>query len=138
MNFTDIFIKRPVLSIMVSIIILIAGLQAYSNLSVRQYPQSDTAIINIQTVYVGANAELIRGFITTPIERVIASVEGVEYVESKSTLGLSSIDAHLEINYDSIRAMSEINARINQVRGNLPPQAEIPTLTVSTPDARFA
>ena len=138
MNLTDIFIKRPVLSIMVSIIILIAGLQAYSNLSVRQYPQSDTAIINIQTVYVGANAELIRGFITTPIERVIASVEGVEYVESKSTLGLSSIDAHLEINYDSIRAMSEINARINQVRGNLPPQAEIPTLTVSTPDARFA
>jgi multidrug efflux pump len=138
MNFTDIFIKRPVLSIMVSIIILIAGLQAYSNLSVRQYPQSDTAIINVQTVYVGANAELIRGFITTPIERVIASVEGVEYVESKSTLGLSSIDVHLEINYDSIRAMSEINARINQVRGNLPPQAEIPTLTVSTPDARFA
>jgi len=138
MNFTDIFIKRPVLSIMVSIIILIAGLQAYSNLSVRQYPQSDTAIINVQTVYVGANAELIRGFITTPIERVIASVEGVEYVESKSTLGLSSIDVHLEINYDSIRAMSEINTRINQVRGNLPPQAEIPTLTVSTPDARFA
>ena len=138
MNFTDIFIKRPVLSIMVSIIILITGLQAYSNLSIRQYPQSDTAIINIQTVYVGANAELIRGFITTPIERVIASVEGVEYVESKSTLGLSSIDAHLEINYDSVRAMSEINTRINQVRGNLPPQAEIPTLTVSTPDARFA
>ena len=138
MNFTDIFIKRPVLSIIVSLIILIAGLQAYQNLSVRQYPQSDTAIINIQTVYVGANAELVRGFITTPIERVIASVEGVEYVESKSTQGLSTIDVHLELNYDSIRAMSEINTRINLVRGDLPSESEIPKLTVSTPDARFA
>ena len=138
MNFTDIFIKRPVLSIIVSLIILIAGLQAYQNLSVRQYPQSDTAIINIQTVYVGANAELVRGFITTPIERVIASVEGVKYVESKSTQGLSAIDVHLELNYDSIRAMSEINTRINLVRGDLPPEAEIPKLTVSSPDARFA
>ena len=138
MNFTDIFIQRPVLSIIVSLVILIAGLQAYQNLSVRQYPQSDTAIINIQTVYVGANAELVRGFITTPIERVIASVEGVKYVESKSTQGLSTIDVHLELNYDSIRAMSEINTRINLVRGDLPPESEIPKLTVSSPDARFA
>ncbi|MFT7561513.1 MAG: multidrug efflux pump [Flavobacteriales bacterium] len=135
---TDIFIKRPVLSIIVSVIILVAGIKAYSDLSIRKFPKSDSAVISVQTIYIGANAELVRGFITQPIERVIASVEGVNYIESQSAQGLSTINVFLELNYDPVRAVSEINSKINQVRSNLPPEAESPTLTVTSPDSQFA
>ena len=91
MKFTDLFIKRPVLAIVVSLVILIAGLQAIRSLSVRQYPRSDIAVVQVSTVYVGANADLVRGFITTPIERVIASADGIDYMESSSAQGLSTI-----------------------------------------------
>ena len=87
MKFTDLFIKRPVLAIVVNLVILIAGLQSIRALSVRQYPRSDIAVVKVTTVYVGANADLVRGFITTPLERVIASADGIDYMESSSAQG---------------------------------------------------
>lgn len=138
MKYTDIFIRRPVLSIVVSLLILILGVQAAFNLSVRQFPRSDVAVVTIQTVYVGANAELIRGFITTPIERSVASAEGIEYIESQSVMGMSTINVHLRLNYDPLKAMTEISAKVNQVRGDLPPEAEVPSITVATADSAFA
>src|SRR5205823_5754049 len=95
MKLTDLFVKRPVLAIVVNLVILIAGLQAIRSLSVRQYPRSDIAEVQVSTVYVGANADLVRGFITTPLERVIASADGIDYMESTSAQGLSTITVHL-------------------------------------------
>lgn len=138
MKFTDIFIKRPVLSIVVSILILLAGVQAMFNLTVRQYPESNSAVINITTVYVGASAELVQGFITTPIERAISSIDGVDYVDSQSALSLSTVNAVLKLNYDPVRAMSEITAKVNQIRGDLPTEAEIPALTITSPEDQVA
>jgi multidrug efflux pump len=138
MNFTDLFIKRPVVSIVVSILILIAGFQAATSLTVRQYPKSDVSVINIQTAYIGASAELVKGFITTPLERAVASAEGIDYVESTSSLGFSEIKVHLKLNFDPIRAMSEINAKVNAVRGELPPEAEVPALSIVSADSEFA
>lgn len=138
MKFTDIFIKRPVLAMVVSLLILIAGIQAVSSLSVRQYPRSDIAVITINTIYVGANAELIRGFITTPIERAIASADGIDYIESSSAMSLSTVNVHLRLNYDPLKAMTEISAKVNQVRGNLPPESEVPAITVASADSQFA
>lgn len=138
MKFTDIFIQRPVLALVVSLLILIAGIQAVSSLSVRQYPRSDIAVITINTVYVGANAELIRGFITAPIERAIASAGGIDYIESSSAMSLSSVKVHLHLNYDPLKAMTEITAKVNQVRGDLPPEAEVPSITVEAADSQFA
>ncbi|MGH1486709.1 MAG: efflux RND transporter permease subunit [Cellvibrionaceae bacterium] len=136
--FTDIFVQRPVLSIVVSLIIVIAGLQAANSLSVRQYPRSDNAVVTITTAYVGASAELVRGFITTPIEQAITGAEGIDYIESSSQLGISTIKARLELNYDPIKALSEINSKVNQVRSDLPPEAEVPTINVESADSQFA
>ncbi|WP_331346027.1 efflux RND transporter permease subunit [Cellvibrio sp. UBA7661] len=138
MKFTDIFIKRPVVSIVVSLLILILGIQAGSNLTVRQYPRSDISVIIINTVYVGANAELVRGFITTPIERAIASAGGIDYIESQSAMGMSTVTAHLRLNYDPLKAMTEISAKVNQVRGDLPPEAEVPAIRIEAADSQFA
>ena len=136
--FTDIFIRRPVLAMVVSIIIVIAGVQAMWNLSVRQYPRSENASIVIATVYVGASAELVRGFVTTPLERSISSADGIDYVESKSLLGLSLITARLKLNYDSTKALADITAKINQVRNELPPEAEVPSISIQSADSEFA
>lgn len=138
MKFTDIFIQRPVLAIVVSLLILILGIQAATNMSVRQYPRSDIAVISIDTVYVGANAELIRGFITAPLERAVASAEGIDYIASSSVMGMSSIKVHLRLNYDPLKAMTEISAKVNQERSNLPPEAEVPTIRVDSADSEFA
>src|SRR5215203_4121585 len=101
MTLTDLFIRRPVLAVVVNLVILIAGLQAVRSLSIRQYPRSDVAVINVTTAYVGANADLVRGFITTPLERVIASADGIDYMESSSSQGVSTILVHLNLNYDT-------------------------------------
>ena len=138
MKFTDIFIKKPVLAIVVSLLILLAGFQSMNNMTVRQYPRSDIAVIKITTVYVGANAELIRGFITTPIERAIASAGGIDYIESQSAMGVSTVIAHLHLNYDPLKAMTEISAKVNQVRGELPPESELPSIAVEAADSQFA
>ncbi len=138
MRFTDLFVKRPVLAIVVNLIILIAGLQSIRALSVRQYPRSDIAVVRVSTVYVGANADLVRGFITTPLERVIASADGIDYMESSSGQGLSAITVHLKLNYDTNAALTQIQAKVAQVRNNLPPEAEAPVIELETADNQFA
>jgi multidrug efflux pump len=138
MRFTDLFVKRPVLAIVVNLVILIAGLQAIRALSVRQYPRSDIAIVRVSTVYVGANADLVRGFITTPLERVVASADGIDYMESSSAQGLSTITVHLKLNYDTNAALTQIQAKVAQVRNNLPPEAEAPVIELETADNQFA
>src|SRR6266481_2272513 len=138
MKFTDIFVKRPVLAIVVNLVILIAGLQAIRSLSVRQYPRSDIAVVSVQTVYVGANADLVRGFITTPLERVIAAADGIDYMESTSAQGLSTINVHLKLNYDTNAALTQIQAKVAQVRNDLPPEAEAPIIDLQTADNQFA
>jgi multidrug efflux pump len=137
-RFTDLFVKRPVLAIVVSLVILIAGLQSIRSLSVRQYPRSDIAVVRVSTVYVGANADLVRGFITTPLERVIASADGIDYMESSSAQGLSTITVHLKLNYDTNAALTQIQAKVAQVRNDLPPEAEAPVIELETADTQFA
>ena len=138
MKFTDLFVKRPVLAIVVNLVILIAGIQSIRSLSVRQYPRSDIAVISVSTVYVGANADLVRGFVTTPIERVIASADGIDYMESTSAQGLSTILVHLKINYDTTAALTQVQAKVAQVRNDLPPDAQIPVIDLQTADTQFA
>jgi multidrug efflux pump len=138
MRFTDLFVKRPVLAIVVNLVILIAGLQSIRALSVRQYPRSDIAIVRVSTVYVGANADLVRGFITTPLERVIASADGIDYMESSSAQGLSTITVHLKLNYDTNAALTQVQAKVAQVRNDLPPEAEAPIIELETADNQFA
>jgi multidrug efflux pump len=138
MKFTDIFVKRPVLAIVVSLVIVIAGLQSIRSLSVRQYPRSDIAVVKVTTSYIGANADLVRGFITTPLERVIASADGIDYLESSSAQGLSTITVHLKLNYDTNAALTQIQAKVAQVRNDLPPEAEAPVIELETADTQFA
>src|SRR2546430_451843 len=138
MKITDLFIKRPVLAIVVNLVILIAGLQAIRSLSVRQYPRSDISEVQVSTVYVGANADLVRGFITTPLERVIASADGIDYMESSSAQGLSTITVHLKLNYDTNAALTQIQSKVAQVRNDLPPEAEAPVIDLQTADNQFA
>ena len=138
MKFTDLFIRRPVLAMVVNLVILIAGLQAIRTLSVRQYPRSDIAVVSVTTVYVGANADLVRGFITTPLERVIASADGIDYIESSSAQGVSTITVHLKLNYDTNAALTQIQAKVAQVRNDLPPEAQAPVIDLQTADNQFA
>jgi len=138
MKFTDLFVKRPVLAIVVNLVILIAGVQSIRALSVRQYPRSDIAVVTVTTAYVGANADLVRGFITTPLERVIASADGIDYMESSSAQGISTITVHLRLNYDTNAALTQIQAKVAQVRNQLPPEAEAPVIELETADTQFA
>jgi multidrug efflux pump len=138
MKITDLFIKRPVLAIVVNLVILIAGLYSIRSLVVRQYPRSDIAVIRVSTVYVGANADLVRGFISTPLERVIASADGIDYMESSSAQGVSIITVHLKLNYDTNAALTQIQAKVAQVRNDLPPEAEAPEIELETADNQFA
>jgi multidrug efflux pump len=138
MNITDIFIRRPVLAVVVSLVIIIAGVQAVFNLNVRQYPRSENASVTVTTAYIGANAELVRGFITTPLERAISAADGIDYIQSQSQQGLSTITARLELNTDAIKALSEISSKVDQVRGDLPTEAEVPIINIESADSRFA
>src|SRR2546429_9898408 len=138
MKFTDLFVKRPVLAIVVNIVILIAGLQAIRSLSVRQYPRSDIAVVQVTTVYTGANADLVRGFITTPLERGIASADGIDYMASSSAPGLSTITVHLKLNYDTNAALTQIQAKLAQGRNDLPPESQAPVIGLQTAANQFA
>lgn len=135
---TDIFIKRPILALSINLLLLIGGALALSVLNVRQYPRSDLAVIKVTTTYVGADSDLIRGFITTPLERVIASADGIDYLESSSAQNVSTITAHLKLNYDSFAALSQIQAKVAEVRNELPAESESPVITIETSDTRFA
>ncbi len=138
MALTDTFIRRPVFATCVNLLILIAGLAAVGRVSVRQYPRSDLAAVIITTAYVGADAELVRGFITTPLERVIASADGIDYLESASIQGLSTITARLRLNFNVNDALTQIQAKVAQVRNELPPEAEAPVINVENAETRFA
>src|SRR5438093_313873 len=137
-SFTDLFIKRPVLALVVSFVILIAGLQAMRTINVRQYPRSDIASIKITTVYVGADAELVRGFITTPLERAIAAADGIDYIQSQSSQSTSTITVRLKLNYDANKALSDISSKVDAIRRDLPPDAEIPVLEIQSADTQTA
>jgi multidrug efflux pump len=138
MKITDLFIRRPVLAIVVNLIIVIAGVQAIRSLNVRQYPRNENATITVTTVYVGANADLVRGYITTPLERVIAAADGIDYIESESAQNVSTIRARLRLNYDSTKALAEIGSKVDQVRGDLPPEAQVPVINIESADSQFA
>ncbi|MGV6858883.1 MAG: efflux RND transporter permease subunit, partial [bacterium] len=135
---TDLFIRRPVLAIVVNLIIIIAGLNAWNSLSVRQYPLSENASVQVSTIYVGASAELVRGFVTTPLERAISSAEGIDYVESKSLQGISIITARLKLNYDSTKALADISSKVDRVRNDLPLEAQTPAISVQSADSQIA
>jgi len=137
-SFTDIFIRRPVLALVVSLVILIAGLQAIRTLSIRQYPRSENASITVTTIYVGASADLVRGFITTPLERAIAAADGIDYLQSQSAQGVSTITARLKLNYDGNKALSDISTKVDAERNNLPPESEVPVIKLEPADSQFA
>src|SRR5216110_1464493 len=148
-SFTDLFIKRPVLAMVVSFVIVIAGSKAVlpilfpklaglGGLNVRQYPRSDIASITVSTVYVGADAELVRGFITTPLERAIAAADGIDYIQSQSQQGVSTITARLKLNYDANKALSDISSKVDAIRRDLPPEAEIPVIEILSQDSQRA
>jgi multidrug efflux pump len=138
MKLTDLFIRRPVLAMVLNLVIVIAGLQAIRSLNVRQYPRSENSAVTVTTIYIGASADLVRGFITTPLERAIAAADGIDYIQSESSQGKSTITARLKINYDPIKALSEISSKVDQVRNDLPPEAEVPVINVESADTQFA
>jgi len=136
--FTDLFIRRPVLAAVVAMLIIVAGLQAILTLNVRQYPRNDNAAVTVTTIYIGASAELVRGFITTPLERAIAGADGIDYIQSESQPGRSVITVRLRLNYDSTKALAEISSKVDQVRNELPPESEVPIINIESADSQQA
>jgi multidrug efflux pump len=130
MKFTDLFVERPVLSLVLSLLILVLGLRAIAQLPISQYPETESAVVTIATTYYGADANTIAGFITQPLEAAISQAQGIEYLSSSSSSGVSIITATLRLNYDSNRALTEINTKVASVRNQLPPQAQQPVLAV--------
>lgn len=134
MKFTDIFVRRPVLATVISLLIFLMGLMAFSKLNVRQYPEMSNAVISVTTIYTGADASLIQGFITTPLENVIASADGIDYITSSSVANASSITATLRLDADADAALTQVLAKVNQVRNQLPKESEQPTITLTVGD----
>ena len=130
MNFTDIFIRRPVLSIVVSLVILVVGVRALIELPVRQYPVTTNAVVTISTAYFGASPETIAGFITTPIENAVAQADGIDYMNSSSTQGVSNITVNLRLNYDANKALSQIITQVNSVKNQMPSQAQASVISI--------
>ncbi len=140
MKFTDIFIRRPVLATVVSLLILVLGMRSIGLLPVLQFPRTQNAVVTVTTAYTGANAELVAGFITTPLENSIAQANGIDYMTSSSMQSVSTITANLRLNYDYNRALTEINTKVNAVLNRLPPQSQLPVLSVQvgqTTDAMY-
>ena len=130
MNFTDIFIRRPILATVVSMMLLVLGLRALTELPVLQYPRTENAVVTITTAYYGADPDIIAGFITTPLENKIAQANGIDYISSTSHNSLSTITANLRLNFDPNKALTEINTKVNAVLNQLPPEAQTPVLSV--------
>jgi len=137
-SFTDTFIKHPVLAAVVNLVIVLVGWRAITTLPVQQYPNIQSSSVLITTVYYGASAETVRGFLTTPIERAVSAISGVDYVESTSRAGVSSITVHLKLNHNSTAALAEVTARLQQVRSELPAEAEPPVVEVQRADRPYA
>ncbi len=137
-SFTDIFIRHPVLAVVVNLVIVLVGARAIFSLPVQQFPQLDSASIIIRTVYTGASAENVRGFLTTPIERVVSAIGGVDHIESESRAGISTITVRLKLNYNPTAALAETTARLQQVRSELPSEAEPPMVEIQRADRPYA
>jgi multidrug efflux pump len=131
MRFTDIFIKRPVLATVVSLLIFVLGLRSIGLLPIRQYPYTENAVVTITTAYTGADPAVIAGFITTPLEASIAQAQGIDYLTSTSAASTSTIQANLKLNYDPLKALSDINVRVNAVLNQLPKDSQLPVITVA-------
>jgi multidrug efflux pump len=136
--FTDLFIKHPVLAIVVNLVIVLVGIRALSTLPVQQFPSVESSSIIITTVYTGASAESVRGFLTTPIERVVSAISGVDYIKSTSRAGVSEITIQLKLDHNSTDALAEVTARLQQVRAELPAEAEPPVVEVQRADRPYA
>src|ERR1700753_1231988 len=132
MRWTNISIKRPVLALVVSLLILLIGFKAATSLPIRQYPKLSNTVVNVTTVYPGASADLIQGFITTPIEQAVASAEGVAYMPSSSVLGTSTIQAYIRLNFDPNQALTEVLAKVNSVKYLIPKESNDPIVTKTT------
>ncbi len=130
MHFTDIFIRRPVLATVVSLLILVLGLRAYSTLPILQYPRTQNAVVTVTTIYYGADPDVVAGFITTPLENAIAQANGIDYMSSVSQSGVSTITIYLRLNYEADKALTEINTKVNSILNQLPQGTLQPTLTV--------
>ncbi|HBQ42145.1 MAG TPA: multidrug efflux protein, partial [Halieaceae bacterium] len=128
MKFTDLFIHKPVLATVVSLFLLILGLRAATELNVREYPMIENAVITVSTPYIGADAELIKGFITTPLELEIATAEGIDYLTSTSVRGLSTISAYVSTEADPDEVLTQVVTKVNKLRNELPQEAEDPVL----------
>ena len=131
MHFTDIFVKRPVLAVVVSLVIFLLGLRAAQDLTVREYPEIQNAQITVSVVYPGADPGLVEGFITTPLEREIASADGIDFLTSNSAQSLSNITVNLDINKDPNEALTEISAKVNKLRSQLPDGSEDPVIQLA-------
>jgi multidrug efflux pump len=134
MNFTDVFIRKPVVATVVSLFILVLGLRSIFNLPVNQYPKTENAVVTISTAYYGADADTVGGFITQPLESSIAQAQGIDYLSSSSQNSVSTITARLRLNYSANKALTEITTRVNAVKNQLPPQAQQPVITVQMGD----
>lgn len=132
MNFTDLFIKRPVLATVISLLIFIIGLRAIGGLAVREYPKMENTVITVTTAYPGASAKLIQGFITTPIEKAIAGADGIDYVTAQSMQGVSTIKANIILNFDPNKAFTSIMAKVAEVKNQLPKEAQDPVIQKDT------
>src|SRR5687767_11272493 len=137
-SFTDIFIKHPVLAVVVNLVLVLVGWRALTTLPVQQYPKIESSSVAINTVYYGAGAETVRGFLTTPIEKAVSSIGGVDYIESTSRAGVSTVTIHLKLNHSSTAALAEVSARLQQVRSELPAEAEPPAVEVQRADRPYA
>ena len=137
-SFTDIFIKHPVLAIVVNLMLLLVGIRAAQMLPIQQFPKLESTSIEITTVYIGASAESTRGFLTTPIEKAVSSIAGIDFMDSVSVAGISTITIHLKLNYSSTAALAEINARLQQVRRELPAESEPSVVSIQRADRPYA
>src|SRR5690348_14745581 len=126
MKFTDIFIRRPVLASVISLLILVLGLRAMGSLQVLQYPQTQNAVVTITTTYYGADPDVVAGFVTTPLENAIAQANGIDYMTSSSLSGVSTITAYLRLNYNANTALTEINTKVSSVLNQLPTGTQQP------------
>ena len=132
MKFTDIFIRRPVLAISLSLLIILLGLQALKSMQVRQYPSMTNTVVTVSTGYYGANADLIQGFITQPIEQAIAQADNIDFITSESYMGSSVVKVYMKLNTDPNGAVADILAKVNSVRSQLPSESEDPSISMST------
>ncbi|WP_417735043.1 efflux RND transporter permease subunit [Rosistilla oblonga] len=137
-SFTDIFIRHPVLAIVVNLILVLVGIRCALSLPIQQFPKLESTSITVTTVYFGASAETVRGFLTTPIERAVSSIAGIDYVESSSIAGISTVTLRLNLNHNSTKALAEVNARLQQVRSELPAEAEPPSIELVRADRPYA